>query len=408
MASNNSTRKPISTELQLKKLKATEKTYDVKVADASGLILRVSKTGTKSFRWDRGGKHKPRIVTHGTYPSLSLKEAREAHQKARQRHVDGTLELSVITVEAPKTVNDLAMMFYEDRIVPKRKRPDIVQAILRKDILPFIGGMRLASVTPLVSRDVVKKVVDRGATNHAGKVLAIIKQMFRFGLNLGLVESNPAQSLDGSMLGVTVRKRKRTLGSEEIRQLWEITGSMPNKIVATALRMLLLTGLRSGEMRQARWKNLDWQAGTLIVPIEHQKLSITAMEEARPFVVPLPASAMHMLRQIEGHDDTYIYSGRMGGFISRNTLPLACRRDMDGIEPFTPHDLRRTMRTGLSMLKIQPHIAERCLNHSLGKIQDTYDTHDYLDERREALEKWSQHVQVIIGKHENVVSMEVV
>jgi integrase len=75
------------------------------------------------------------------------------------------------------------------------------------------------------------------------------------------------------------------------------------------------------------------------------------------------------------------------------------------IDPFTPHDLRRTMRTNLSKLKIPPHIAELCLNHSLGTIIDTYDQHSYLDERRDALKEWSTRVQVIIGKRSNVLEL---
>jgi integrase len=74
-------------------------------------------------------------------------------------------------------------------------------------------------------------------------------------------------------------------------------------------------------------------------------------------------------------------------------------------EPFSPHDLRRTCRTGLSALKIAPHIAERCLNHSLGRITETYDTHDYLDERRAALQKWADQVDRYVTPPANVIDL---
>lgn len=79
-------RKPISTELQLDKLKASSKPYDVRVANVSGLVVRVGTSGSKSFRWDRGRGYKPRIINHGKFPSISLKKARDLHERAKQQH----------------------------------------------------------------------------------------------------------------------------------------------------------------------------------------------------------------------------------------------------------------------------------------------------------------------------------
>lgn len=393
-------RKPISTELQLDKLKASSKPYDVRVANVSGLVVRVGTSGAKSFRWDRGRGYQPRIITHGTYPSISLKKARDLHERAKQRHSDGVIEVQESEI---RKVSELAEVYYSDRIMPHLKRPEAVRQVLDHDILPAIGRMQLQSVTTLVCRKVVKDVVDRGATVHANKVLTILKQMLNFGVNMGLMDFNTAAPLKAVDLGIENHPRDRSLTSEEIRTFWD---SLEGEPIATrtSLRLLTLLGIRSGELRLSRWQYIDLQAGLLTIPVENQKLTPRKAKYAHPFVVPLSIAAVALFRELEGlHPEIVFPNGdkpysiaAMGRWVKR----VIKKENMDH---FTPRDLRRTMRTNLSKLNVQPHIAERCLNHSLGKILETYDTHDFLDERREALEKWSQ---VILGQHENVVELE--
>jgi hypothetical protein len=159
---------PIKTDLQLDKLKPADKTYDVKVYFTSGLYVRVGKSGVKSFRWDRGRGQKPRHITYGQYPSLSLQKAKQQHDKPKQQYKDGIA--GGIDADEPKTIEELAEVFYAERIVPVRKRPEPVRQILDHDILPAIGSMKLASVNTMVVRRVVRQVVERGATAHAGTV----------------------------------------------------------------------------------------------------------------------------------------------------------------------------------------------------------------------------------------------
>ena len=199
------------------------------------------------------------------------------------------------------------------------------------------------------------------------------------------------------------------LTAEEIRQLWEVLDAHPrlSMQVRIGLQLLILLGIRSGELRQAKWSDLD--QGLLTIPVDNQKVNPKQRKNAKPFVVPVDDFALELFEQLRGLDAVWIFPGS-AGCISERVFSKATRRLLAkhlDIEPFVPHDLRRTMRTNLSRLKVPPHVAELCLNHSLGTIIDTYDQHSYLDERREALEKWSQHVQVVIGKHENVIPMVV-
>jgi len=414
MAGTNN--KPITTELQLQRLKPSTKQFDVAVAIAPGLVVRVGVSGKKTFRWDRGRGQKPRIITYGQSPELSLKQARDAHEKVRQQFKDGAI--GQLEAGTPKTITELAELFYKDRIVPVRKRPEIVRQVLDHDILPVIGSMRITSVSTMIVRQVVKKVVDRGATVHAGRVLAIMKQLLGFGATLGVLEYNTALPLKKIDLGIEDNQSDRTLSHDEIKLFWNALNTTPRLSIQTktALKLLLILGIRSGELRLAKWVDIDAENGLLTIPVSNQKLSPRQVNRAKPFSVPLDGFAIELFKEVRGLNNVWVFPGFSGeGPINEKALGKVVRRLLGKgqdsepvlpIERFTPHDLRRTMRSNLSRLGIQPHIAERCLNHSLGAIIGIYDQHDYLEERKEALARWSQQVQIILGEKDNGVLME--
>lgn len=407
---------PIKTELQLSKLAAASRTYEVGVATAPGLVVRVSPKGRKTYRWDRGRGRSPRIITYGSFPSLSLADARKEHEKAKRRHQDGVLH--PIAPDMPKNVSQLAAVFYRDRIAPHRKRPEDVRRTLDNDILPALGKMPLRAVTALAVRSVVRNVIERDAKVHAGKVLAHCKQLFKFGVSIGAMETNPAASLEAITVGVEDNQRDRSLSGDEIRKFFHALDEYKRLSLVTkiGLKVLLLTGLRSGELRLTKWDDVDLENGTLTVPVANQKLTKRQEKRGKPFVCTLSPQAVELLRQIQGVGSTWVFAGPNNDGIeqplSDKVFGKAMRRLLNlenaggervlQIDPFTPHDLRRTMRSGLSELRVPPHIAERCLNHSLGRILETYDTFDYQDERREALRKWADKVDIFVNAAGNV------
>lgn len=338
---------------------------------------------------------------------MSIKEAREAHEKAQLQHQQGTL--SGISSDTPKRVKELAELFYKEQIEPNRKRPDAVRQVLDNPIIPEMGNLRLSAVNTHVVRRVVKVVIERGATTHAGKVLAIIKQMFGYAVSMGFLDSNPAEPLKKASLGIESNVRTRVLTDKEIRIFWDKLNQNKSLVTRVALQLLLLLGVRSGELRLSRWADVDTENRTLTIPVEHQKLSLKQAKQASPFIVPLSPFALGLLEQLQhvgGMGNEYIFIGAKGDKpITDKVFGRAVRRmlpDM-GVERFTPHDLRRTLRTRLSEQGVPPHIAEKCLNHSMGRIIQTYNQYDYLEERREALKAWSDYLERITGS--NVVPL---
>ncbi len=419
--------KKFTTTKQLDNLKPEETAYELSDAGAPGLRVRVEPTGRKSFRWTYRLNGKRKIHTFGKYPDTALVDARKALEEAKEKVADGVAPGQV--ADAPKTVSQLSSAFYEKRIKPVRKRPDAVQQVLNHDILPVIGSKKLSSITAPVLGSIVDTVVARGATAHAGKVLAILKQMFDWAEGRGFIERSPADKLKAQNFGVTSGQRSRSLDTDangdplsnltEIPALWAALDSAPrlSPSIRYGLKILLLTGVRSQELRLAQWPHLDLESGMWSIPVENQKLNPKQIAMAKSWQVPLPPLAIAQFKMLKKCAiNEWVMPGRKDGpvtdkAIGRATSRLFDLKDGDGspllpIDRFSPHDLRRTLRTHLDRFRIPPHISESCLNHSLGKITQTYATSSYLDERREALKMWADAVELAINPQDNVVMME--
>jgi integrase len=293
----------------------------------------------------------------------------------------------------------------------------------------------------------VEKVVDRGAKAHAGKVLGLVKQLFKFAEGRDLIQRNPAGRLDPDDLGIVLGRRKRWLTDKEIPIFWTALNEKTDPVYVerrdprtgktqkfkqtmptlgdttrAGLRVLLLTGVRSGELLQARWEEIDFKAATWTIPVANQKLSPKQARDAHAFVIPLVPAAVEQFKALQkaAKGSPWVMvspdpDSKLGRY-EDHSLNHAMRRLFGGKTPtvkleggaVSPHDLRRTMRTHLGKLRIPPHITERCLNHSLGRIVQIYDQGDYIEERREALERWAGYLdRLITGKGAEVVAINV-
>lgn len=440
MADEKVTSTPPLTPKSIEKLRPQAKDYEVADSPevAKGLRLRVSPQGARIFRWYVTGAKPRTVVTIGRWSMVekpghvTLAEARLWLGKLKAAHKDGRLAEAVAELQAahpPRarthaapapatgatlTVEALAKDF-RTFIARRRRRPEEVDDVLDRDVLPVLGKRPVVAVTTPEVRSLVEAVVQRGAASYAGKVLQITAQLFRFAQGRGDVTANPADPLDAAALGIENNSSDRFLNAEEIPQFWHALdrcGCTPT--VRDALRLLLLTGVRSGELRLATWEEVDFDKAAWVIPVDHQKLSKRAEKGARPFVVPLPPTALALFKQLRALADSIgsqnvlasWHPDAKGEPITDKALNHVMRRLFVGRKPLlsfvgerpTPHDLRRTLRTHLGeTLGIAPHIAERCLNHSLGRIAKIYDRGDYLTERRAALEKWDAYVERLVA-----------
>jgi integrase len=387
-----------------------------------------------------------RVITIGSWSKtpapghVTLGEARATLERLKLAHKEGRLAAVEAELRAsrprrgqpkpahatnagPLTVRDVANDFlkYVER---ERKRPELAKRPIEYDILPILGDKPISSVTPQDCRAVVEGVVARGSPTQAGTVLAVMKQFFRFACDRDDLASSPAERFrNPKALGVTKNVSQRFLSPTEIAAFWKALDSYRGMTptVRNGLKLLLLTGVRSGELLRATWAEVDSKAATWTIPVAHQKLTKDRERTARPWTVPLSPLALNLLEELRPLAESLGSQNVMASFhpaspgesLTEKSLNHAMRRLFQGEEPVlrfdgerpTPHDLRRTMRTHLGETLGTPwHVAERCLNHSLGKITTTYDVGDYLAERRAALEKWAAYVQRLVSPSENKVA----
>ena len=268
------------------------------------------------------------------------------------------------------------------------------------DIKPVIGNKNIATLSTIAVTHCVN-VVERGAVAHAGKVTAILKQLFKFAEGRGYIDRSPAYSLDKKDLGVVLVKRERWLDTQELKIVWDAISNQPRLSlpVKNGLKVLLLTGVRTGELMKTQWSNINFKKKEWFIPKENTK----TLEQ---WTVPLTNEVINLFSELQGIDPVYVFAGKTG-MLSDKVLGRAMRRFFETgvltIEQVRPHDLRRTMRTHLGKLKIPPHIAEKCLNHSLGSIEGIYDKNTYIDERREALERWEQFLMLQVNPQQNII-----
>jgi len=419
----------------LDNLKPKRARYEIPDKGKSGLRVRVEPSGRKVFRWYHRSGGKTKVLTLGSYGTgegrITLQQARSALDRAKELHRAG--ERVGPAPDAPTTVAALAELFYERRIVPHRTRPDVVRAILDHDVIPKLGRRKLQTLTAPAVAAVVESVVDRGATTHAGKVLAVLKQLFKFAESRGYIDRSPAYALDRKDLGVVDNIRERYLDGAEVRALWRALDQAPRMSEPTrnGIRILLLTGVRTSELLKARWEHIDFNKGEWFVPEVNSKTTAWTVP-LTPAVVTLFEALHDIAQDVPDTDGTRPSPWVMAsedsavGHVTDKTLGRAFRRlfelRVDGkplldIAHCSPHDLRRTLRTHLADLKmldpetgtlrdIEPHIAEKCLNHSLGRIEKTYNRNSLLKQRRAALVAWAAHVDLLVTHSGRVVVLE--
>lgn len=346
-------------------------------------------------------------MTFGTYPKITLAEARKLHAEVLHKKSLG-IDPVVSDYDTKGTVKELADEFYTRYLLKQRTRPDIPKQILDADIVPALGHMRLMEVKP---RDIIQAldpIMDRGAHTEANRALSIVKQMFSYGVSRGLIPFNPASEIKRSVVGGKETPKDRVLSLGEIRTLWlgldDESLSRVSPQVRIGLKILLLTGVRTSELRLAEGSHLDFDRDMWTVPAAITKTKITHKAP----LSPLTKRLFQELRQQVG-TTRYV----MPSFADETkpfTDQAICRavdrmQDKIGIPYWTAHDLRRTFSTQLSAMGVAPHIVEKCLGHKLPKIMEVYNQHEWLDERREALNRWAEKIEILTGEKSNVVAL---
>jgi integrase len=397
------------TDIQIREWIRRGERFEAK-SDGEGLYLRFRSVDTVPswlFRYRLACK--PRMMILGSYKALSLAEARRTAKEMRARVALGydpagekreRKQEAVRKIEKEKlrlTMGQLADEYFAAAILGRWKHPNIVRARIDNDIKPNIGHLALEDVKPQHIDAMLKAIVKRGAPTMANDVLRWAKRMFNYAIKRQMCQSNPAAPFDIADAGGKEESRDRWLTREELVALFAAMRDARgwNILNTFTIKLLLLFACRREELITALVAEFDLERAVWHLPAERTKTG-------KAIDIPLSRQAVTILRELVGLGGGSAWllparkmQTRMVPHIDLSTVGAALNKSVrpilreQGIPDFTVHDFRRTARTHLAALGAVPYVAERCLNHAVKGVEGIYNRHDFFDERKEALQRWA-------------------
>ncbi len=392
------------TDLQVKKLVPQDSRFEV--SDGKGLYIRVTPNGVKTwvFRYQFNGR--ARRLTLGNYPGISLADARERHAQAMQKLQKGAdpgveAQEAKGKLRATPTMTDLVHELWETELKKKRSGAETLR-LLKKDVIPLWGKHKVSEIKRRNIVLLLDGIIKRGSPITRNRVHSALTRLFNFAAERGVIEDSPCTRIRK----LAEMSRDRVLSDTEIMLLWEALDLDHKKIdmfltTKMALKLILLTGQRSGEICGMTWAELDAENRMWNIPAQRMKNGVL-------HIVPFTAmtwSVIGQARQLFGDDRDYVFpSANREGPITPHALSRAILRhwpEMGFEKPFTPHDIRRTVRTGFGSLGIDEFIAERVLGHKLQGMLAVYNRHSYVQEKLAVFQRWEAKLMGIFNNNPN-------
>lgn len=381
-----------------------------RLADSNGLCLEVTATGSKLWRYRYRFNGKATMLALGRYPAVTLAQARRKRDDARLLLDAGTdpgterQAAKQARMLDSLTFEELAKEWHAYR-APRwaKSTADKASAYLESDLLPALGRRPAKSITRPDLVALIRKIESRGAHNVAKKVRQWLSQIFRFGLAQGIVETNPATDLDVvAAHAPATRHHPHVTFAELLKLMGKIEEAKINTLTKQAIRLLVLTAVRPGELRAAHWLEFNLDAATWTIPKER-------MKARRDHQVSLPRQAVTILREIQEITGRYslVFAGRNSPNrpMSENTVNKALA-DIGYKGRQTGHGFRHLLSTELNGRGYNRDWIERQLAHGDNdEIRDTYNHATYLEQRREMMQAWADSIDALCAGS-NVVSIQ--
>jgi integrase len=425
------------TDQVLKKAKPPKNTrMEFWDAYLEGFGYRTSAPGKGSFFVMYRLDGKQRRMTVGRYPAMTLESARakakSALQAAKENRDPVLEEAERLAEEGRKRASTLKLAVEDFLKLYPRYKPSTraeVKRLLEKEVLPTLGERPVTAITRRDIARVVNAVSDRGAGTTANRLLAYLGAFFSWMVERGDLEATPIINLAKP---AEERARDRVLTDDELRGVWLGADKMAYPF-GRVVQLLILTGQRRDEVAGMQKSDLDLNAGTWTLAREQTKSDrrheVPLSKAAKQIIETLPDRggdlvfrAMSIRRKDKREEARHI----SGWSFFKRTLDekaLAAiqkfedkaaekeRREAKdaALSPYTLHDLRRTVASGMARLGIAPHVVERLLNHSTGTIRGVaavYNRHSYAPEMRHAVDVWAKHIEGLLAPApSNVVAL---
>jgi len=387
------------TDVLIKNAKPPAKTQ--RLFDAKGLYLELTPRGGKWWRLKYRFAGKEKRLSLGTYPDVPLKKARALAEDAR-----ALLRDSIDPSAARKKEKILAIekqvstfRYVADQWLSKYRvnwtsgHAERVQRRLELNIFPKLGSLPIDEVTPQVLLAVVRNIEARGALDTAHRALQDCGKIFRYAVATGLVPRDITYDLRGALPPVRSKHHASIIEPKKVGNLLRSLDAYEGSdVVKAALRLAPLVFVRPGELRQAKWDEIDFDLAEWRIPAEKMKMRV-------PHIVPLSRQALSILEWLRP-----VTSKRASGLvfpsargqgrpISENTVNIALRSMGYSKEEMTGHGFRSMASTLLHELGWNSDLIERQLAHGeKNKVKASYNFAQYLQERREMMQGWADYL----------------
>jgi integrase len=386
------------TDTAIRRVKPQKKPF--KLFDSAGLFLLVTPSGGKWWRFKYRFAGKEKLLSLGTYPDVSLKDARERRDQERKKLAD-KIDPAVNrkAVKAAWTENltnsfEVVAREWMDKQASAWAAANTkkVRGLLELNIFPWLGERPIADITPPELLSVLRRTEARGAINTAHRILQICGQVFRYAIATGRATRDPAADLRGALppdkgghhAAITEPKAIGSL----LRALHDYQGSV---ITRCALCLAPLFFVRPGELRKAEWIEIDWESTSWNIPAARMKMK-------EPHLVPLSRQAVEILKELRpltGRSPYLFPSPRTHTRpMSDNAVLSALRRMGFGKDEMTGHGFRAMARTVLDeVLHVRPDYIEHQLAHAVRDPNGrAYNRTAHLPGRRKMMQDWADYL----------------
>jgi integrase len=351
-----------------------------------GLHLRVSATGRKTWLFAYrlvNGKILQRRMTLGDYPELSVAGAHEAWRKARDLVAAGRDPMAVHDELPAQSFTSVYEEWFK-RDQAKHRSARRTDLRFRKYVLPAWQGRMITDIDRRACLAVIDDIRDNGTPVLANRVQSHLYRLFKWCIGRGIIEINPLQHAEKTK----EETRDRVLSDDELKKVWCASEKMP-PAYRDALRLLVLTGCRKEEISKLRREEIHGD----VIHLEGERT-----KNGKPHIVPLSTAARAILANADTSRSLLFVS--RGGLSINNWHNEKQRLDAEsGVTNWVLHDLRRTVATGLQRQGVPLPVTEAVLGHVSGSrsgIVGVYQRHDYLPEKRAALEAWGAYVVALV------------
>lgn len=381
--------------MAISNLKPQEKFIEYFDTGLPGFGLRVNPTGLKVWFILYRSKVDNKVKRYkiGKYPRpYSLMEAREeAKKKLGEISAGGDPHKVKRELAQSDTFEGLFNNYMKHHAIPN-KRPSSVKEDQRI-FDTYLQGFKDRKAATITRRDIIE--LHRSISDHApvmaNRIIALVSTVFSKGIEHELIDATPCTRIKSIL--AKEQHRERVLSDAELRTLWPALDTLRAN-QRDVLKLILLTAQRPGEVMAMRVDELDLVAETWLIPGSKTK-------NKQPHLVPLTPQALAIIRP-RLTESPWVFPSSYNKTAAGHTASTKKSRnklaEATGVKEWTAHDLRRTARTLMARFRVKPHIAEKVMNHSEGRMVRVYDQFDYLDEKRQALSTLADGIDRIFSE----------